>query len=118
MMTLWLVVILALVVLVFLTLALLPVILRATTAMRQASRVTNSPERSAEATVLGKRIELPAIEGGRTGQRHFATFQLASGERIELELTGHQFGLLAEADQGTLRWKGPRYLDFDREILR
>ena len=118
MMNLPLLVILAMVVLVFLTLVLLPVILRAMTAMRRASTITNSPARSAEATVLSKRIELSSDDAGRTEQRHFATFQFASGERVELELTGHQFGLLAEADQGTLHWKGPRYLDFDREILR
>ena len=95
-----------------------PTILRAATAIRRASRVANSPERSAEASVLSKRVEVSAIERGKPEQRHFATFQFPSGERVEFELTGHQFGLLAEADQGTLTWKGPRYVGFTREIMR
>ncbi|WP_098460762.1 DUF2500 domain-containing protein [Propionicimonas paludicola] len=95
-----------------------PTILRAATAIRRASRIANSPERSAEASVLSKRVEVSAIERGKPEQRHFATFQFPSGERVEFELTGHQFGLLAEADQGTLTWKGPRYVGFTREIMR
>lgn len=118
MMDLALLVILGLVVLVFMVLLVLPVVLRALTAIRRASRIANSPERSAEATVLSKRVEVTAIDRGRTEQRHFATFQLPTGERAEFELTGHQFGLLVENDQGTLSWKGPRFVAFAREIMR
>jgi len=108
----------ALAFLAFLVMMLLPTTLRAATAVRRASRIANSPERSAEASVLSKRVEVSAIERGRPEQRHFATFQFPSGERAEFELSGHQFGLLAEADQGTLTWKGPRYVGFTREIMR
>jgi len=106
-------VVIALIVLLF-----VPTIIRSATALRRASRIANSPERSAEATILSKRVEVSAIDRGKPEQRHFATFQFPSGERVEFELTGHQFGLLAEADQGTLTWKGPRYLGFTREIMR
>lgn len=102
----------------FIVMMLMPTTLRVATALRRASRVANSPERSSEATVLSKRIEVRAIDRGATDQRHFATFQFPSGERAEFELTGHEFGLLAEGDQGTLQWKGPRYRGFAREIMR
>lgn len=102
----------------FIVMMLTPTTLRVATALRRASRIAKSPERSAEATVLSKRIEVRAIDRSSSDQRHFATFQFPSGERAEFELTGHQFGLLAEADQGTLTWKGPRYVGFAREIMR
>jgi Protein of unknown function (DUF2500). len=105
-------------VLAFIVMMLMPTILRTATSVRRASRIANTPERSAEATVLSKRVEVTGIDRGRTEQRHFATFQFPNGERVEFELTGHQFGLLAEADQGTLNWKGPRYVGFAREIMR
>jgi uncharacterized protein (DUF58 family) len=108
----------ALALLAFIVMMLTPTVLRATAAVRRGSRIANSPELSAEARVLSKRIEVSSTDGGRTSQRHFATFEFPSGERVEYELTGHQFGLLAEADQGTLTWKGPRYVGFTREIMR
>ena len=111
-------VLMALAVLAAIVMMLAPTVQRAATAVRRGSQIANSPELSSDATVLSKRIEVASIDGGRTTQRHFATFQFPSGERAEFELTGHEFGLLAEGDQGTVQWKGPRYRGFTREIMR
>ena len=46
--------------------------------------------------------------------RYFATFQVESGDRMELELDGSDFGMLAEGDEGRLSFQGTRFLDFQR----
>lgn len=46
--------------------------------------------------------------------RYFVTFQVESGDRMELELDGSNFGMLAEGDEGRLSFQGTRFLDFQR----
>lgn len=43
------------------------------------------------------------------------TFQVDSGDRIELSVSGSEYGVLAEGDKGQLTFQGTRYLTFDRE---
>ena len=49
---------------------------------------------------------------GRTN--YFATFQVESGDRLELELSGSEYGLLVEGDKGKLTFQGRRFLNFER----
>ena len=42
------------------------------------------------------------------------TFQVDSGDRMELYMAGHKFGLLLEGDRGNLTFQGTRYLGFER----
>lgn len=46
--------------------------------------------------------------------RYFVTFQVESGDRMELELDGSEFGMIAEGDEGRLSFQGTRFLDFQR----
>ena len=45
----------------------------------------------------------------------YATFQVESGDRMELSMTGTEYGLLAEGDRGKLTFQGTRYLGFERQ---
>ena len=45
---------------------------------------------------------------------YYATFQVESGDRMELLLNGREYGLLAEGDRGWLTFQGTRYLGFER----
>ena len=45
---------------------------------------------------------------------YYATFQVASGDRMELAVSGEEYGLLREGDEGTLRFQGKRFLCFAR----
>ena len=45
---------------------------------------------------------------------YYVTFQVESGDRMEFHVTGQQFGLLLEGDQGNLSFQGTRYLGFER----
>ena len=47
----------------------------------------------------------------------YVTFQVESGDRMELSIDGSEYGLLAEGDEGVLTLQGTRYLGFDRNPL-
>ena len=46
---------------------------------------------------------------------YYVTFQVDSGDRIELNLNGNEYGMLIEGDKGKLSFQGTRYLGFMRE---
>ena len=77
-----------------------------------------SPQ-SAPAVCIGKRTKVSG--GGGTGEVHSgsstwygATFQFADGSRRELDLSGRDYGLLAEGDRGMLTWRDTVFKGLDR----
>ena len=79
-----------------------------------------SPRLTVAASVVAKRVNLSHHAGtdqphmSHASTRYYVTFQVESGDRMELCLSGHEYGLLAEGDQGHLTFQGTRYLHFDR----
>ncbi len=78
-----------------------------------------SPRLTVPATVITKRDNHAYYPSGRTHggthrTRYFVTFQFDSGDRLELEMTGPEYGLLIQGDKGSLTFQGTRYLDFQR----
>lgn len=81
----------------------------------------NSPRLTVAARVISKRTEY-----GRNAHCHssstyhhyytnyFVTFEVDSGDRIELCLPGEDYGLLIEGDLGSLTFQGTRFLSFER----
>ena len=58
---------------------------------------------------------------GAHGYRHqhlytsyYVTFQVESGDRMEFEVDGSDYGLLVQGDIGKLSFQGTRYLGFER----
>ena len=47
---------------------------------------------------------------------YYVTFQVDSGDRLELSVSGAEYGMLAEGDVGSLTFQGTRYLAFQREV--
>ena len=45
---------------------------------------------------------------------YHVTFEVESGDRMELHMTGSEYGLLVEGDRGNLSFQGTRYLGFER----
>lgn len=45
---------------------------------------------------------------------YYATFEVESGDRMEFEVDGSEYGMLAEGDSGKLTFQGTRYLSFER----
>lgn len=88
----------------------------------QRNKNNHSPRLTVPATVVAKRTNVSRRStGGANGHRHhhtstsyYVTFQLESGDRMELHLTGQEYGLLVEGDRGNLSFQGTRYLGFER----
>ena len=47
---------------------------------------------------------------------YYVTFEVESGDRMELKMTGREYGMLAEGDFGVLTFQGTRYLGFERKM--
>ena len=46
---------------------------------------------------------------------YYVTFEVESGDRIELGVNGTEYGMLVEGDYGKLSFQGTRYLGFERQ---
>lgn len=79
-----------------------------------------APRLSVEAKIVAKRTHI----GGRTRSssvhtsaytNYYATFEVESGDRMELLIPINEFGLLIEGDNGILTFQGTRYISFERK---
>ncbi|MBE6052628.1 MAG: DUF2500 domain-containing protein [Clostridium sartagoforme] len=50
-----------------------------------------------------------------TSTSYYVTFEFENGERMELEVSGREYGLIAEGDKGVLFFQGTRFINFERE---
>ena len=66
------------------------------------------------AKVVARREYIGRDDQGSPYTQYFITFELYSGERIELTVPDDQFGLIVERDQGKLRYEKDRYISFER----
>lgn len=88
--------------------------------MRRWNKNNHSPRLTVQAAVVAKRTDVRHFRGNNsmhtsaTSTDYYATFQVESGDRMELAITGEEFGLLAEGDRGVLTFQGTRYLGFQR----
>lgn len=77
-----------------------------------------SPALTVAASVVTKRENITHHHSdsslGRTHTTYYATFELESGDRMEFCVASTEYGVLAEGDNGTLRFQGTRYRGFDR----
>ena len=90
----------------------------------QWNKNNHSPRLTVSATVVAKRTNVSRHHHhshSGTGMHHttrsttyYVTFQVKSGDRMELCVAGHEFGLLIEGDRGMLTFQGTRYLGFER----
>ena len=91
----------------------------------QWNRNNRSPRLTVPATVVTKRANVShhSHHAGDVGAMHhtsstsyYATFQVESGDRLELRVSGPEYGMLAEGDRGMLTFQGTRYLSFERDM--
>ena len=80
----------------------------------------HSPRLTVPATVVTKRTQV-----GRRHHHHanghthsssythyYVTFQVESGDRMEFQVDGSEYGMLVEGDVGQVSFQGTRYLGF------
>ena len=92
----------------------------------QWNKNNHSPRLTVPATVVAKRTNVSSHRHHNhagTGMHHtshsttyYVTFQVESGDRMELNVTGYEFGMLIEGDRGMLTFQGTRYLGFERKL--
>ena len=82
------------------------------------SKNNASPRLTVSAEVVTKRTSVTHHHSqndmSHSSTWYYATFQVESGDRMEFAVSGPEYGLLAEGDQGTLTFQGTRYLSFER----
>jgi hypothetical protein len=78
----------------------------------------DSPRLTVPAKVVTKRSSHHHHHHSHGGMHHsthyHVTFEVESGDRMELSVSGHEYGMLAESDTGRLTFQGTRYLGFER----
>lgn len=88
----------------------------------QWNRNNKSPRLTVPAAVVAKRTNVSrhvhATGDGahhhHTSTTYYVTFQVESGDRMELSVSGQEYGMLIEGDSGRLTFQGTRYLGFER----
>ena len=78
----------------------------------------HSPRLTVPAIVVAKRVEVSHHHTDNTMAHtfttYYVTFQVESGDRMELIVDGADYGMLVEHDTGKLSFQGTRYLGFER----
>ena len=91
----------------------------------QWSKNNHSPRLTVDAKVVAKRSNVSRHHhsGGAnhmghtsTSTTYYVTFEVCSGDRMELRLQGHEYGLIVEGDWGELTFQGTRFLGFTRKV--
>ena len=89
--------------------------------IKQEHKNNQSPRLTVDAKVVSKRTNFHRSSGnnGHMGHGHttyYVTFEVKSGDRMELSMTGPEYGMLVEGDFGDLSFQGTRYLGFQRKV--
>lgn len=85
-----------------------------------------APVLTVEALVKTKRMDTyhtsPTYDGdghrtssGSYHTSYYATFEVESGDRLELQVSDYEYGQLAEGDRGKLTFQRKRFLQFERD---
>lgn len=81
------------------------------------------PILNVDAIIVSKRAHNSVSSHNHNGHMHdstdttyYVTFEVQSGDRMELRVPAKEFGMLVEGDRGNLIFQGTRYHGFDREI--
>lgn len=89
----------------------------------QWNKNNHSPRLTVPATIVAKRTNVSHHHHNHgnghghhtsTSTSYYVTFQVASGDRMEFHVSGSEYGMLIEGDQGNLSFQGTRYLGFER----
>lgn len=88
------------------------------------NRNNHSPRLTVGATVVSKRENVShnhhqsgsdgSMSYTTTSTTYYITFQFESGDRLELQVQGYDYGMIVEGDRGKLSFQGTRFLGFER----
>lgn len=82
-----------------------------------------SPKLTVDAKIVDKRSHTTHHHHNHNGHHHttrstsyYVTFEVQSGDRMELRVPRDEYGLFVEGDTGMLSFQGTRYLNFERKM--
>lgn len=89
--------------------------------IKREHKNNHSPRLTVDAKVVAKRTNYHRSSGtnnhmGHAHTTYFVTFEVQSGDRMELNMSGTEYGMLVEGDFGDLTFQGTRYLGFQRKV--
>ncbi len=91
--------------------------------LKQWKKNEQSPRLSVPAVIKTKRTDVSGHTHHHnnhpthsTSTYYYVTFEFESGDRLELPVSGADYGQLVEDDVGVLTFQGTRYLEFKREM--
>lgn len=100
------------------------IIVRVIQGIGQWNNNNASPILTVEATVVTKRMSVSEYNHSSPGDvnhnhystssTYYTTFEVESGDRMELLMPDKEYGLLVEGDRGKLTFQGTRYKGFER----
>jgi len=86
--------------------------------IKEWNKNNHSPRLTVPVTVVAKRTNVSHHNGGNnhhhTSTSYYVTFQVESGDRMELHVAGDEYGMMIEGDVGNLTFQGTRFLGFER----
>ena len=95
--------------------------------IRTWNKNNHSPRLIVPAAVVAKRTDVSHSSSANAGDvsgahgyststftSYYVTFQVESGDRMELAVNGSDYGMMVEGDIGKLSFQGTRYLGFER----
>ena len=90
---------------------------------RTWNKNNHSPRLTVNAQVISKRTHVGHYRHRGTHDHYhshgytdyFVTFEVDSGDRMELQVPGQESGLMVEGDKGMLTFQGTRFLGFERK---
>lgn len=80
--------------------------------LKQGIKNNNSPLLTVPVKVVSKRMH---VQGDHSHTTYYVTFEVQSGDRMELRVDGNEYGMLVEEDLGLLSFQGTRYVSFERQ---
>lgn len=89
----------------------------------QWNRNNKSPVLTVDAVVVAKRANVSHyhhtdannMSYTDSSTTYYVTFEVPSGDRMELRVRDREYGMLVEHDVGKLTFQGTRYLGFERQ---
>ena len=89
----------------------------------QWNQNNHSPRLTVPAVIVAKRTNVTRHHHSGAGGHHhhhtstsyYVTFQFGGGDRMELLVSGSEYVMRVEGDQGDLSFQGTRYLSFVRK---
>jgi len=88
------------------------------------SRNASQPVLTEHVRVIGKRTNVSShvntsnsnMNNRRTSTTYYVAFETDAGQRLELRMSGREYGIIMEGDIGNLMYQGEWFKGFDRDV--